>query len=370
MSLDATTGTSGINKSFASNKYFTAEQSQLSVFGLDNLAKPYTKLKPRGSGIVDVVNSMHWKNIGSTEEVPSVWVTERELKYGIWTANLLQFLEQGGNFFQGLAGDKSVDTYLQLYASEKTGFSYNFPFLLKNGDNLRNVSNEWSKASGLGDMFKGMAGSGSGSTGVKANLIGAAVGFGVGMVTPGFGFEDTYQYANTNLNELTVTFPLYNTMSLESAFDHYCFVQLFTFQNLKTRTSLMTYIPPKIYTVDTFSKGGVYMAAAFVSNFKVDSIGTTRRMKDFSGFGPSEILIPEAYKISITFRDLISQSSNIFSGAIGGSKIEVTDAGRLPDWAVKAGEQTVDFIKSTGSAISESAQNIFGGNNPPPNTSQ
>jgi hypothetical protein len=368
MSLDATTGTSGINKSFASNKFFTAEQSQLSVFGLDNLAKPYTKLKPRGSGIVDVVNSMHWKNIGSTEEVPYVWVTERELKYGIWTANLLQFLEQGTNFFQGLAGDKSVDTYLQLYASEKTGFSYNFPFLLKNGDNIRNVSNEWSKASGLGDMFKGMAGSGTGSTGVLSNLAGAAFGAGIGAITPGFGFEETYQYANTNLNELTVTFPLYNTISLESAFDHYTFVQLFTFQNLKTRTSLMTYIPPKIYTVDTFSKGGVYMAAAFVSNFKVDSIGTTRRMKDFSGFGPSEILIPEAYKISITFRDLVSQSSNIFSGSIGGSKIEVTEAGRVPEWVANAAEQGVGMIKSAGSVAVESVQGIFNGGQPPPPT--
>jgi hypothetical protein len=324
MATDLTSGI-GIGKAFSSNKFFTVDYKQMSIFGFDNLAKPYPKLTPKGGGVVDVVNTMYWKNNGSTDEVPSVWVTERELKYGMWTANLLQFIEQGTNFFSGLFGDKSVDTYLQLYASEKTGFSYNFPFLLKNGDNIRTVSNEWSKASGLGDALKGAAGAGSGAMGKYANVGGAVVGAAIGTITPGFGFEETYQYANTNLNEVTVTFPLYNTISLESAFDHYTFVQLFTFQNLKTRTSLMTYIPPKIYTVDTFSLGGVYMAAAFVSSFKIDSIGTTRKMKDFSKFGPSEILIPEAYKVSITFRDLVSQSSNIFAGAIGGSKIEVSN---------------------------------------------
>lgn len=355
-------GTSGINSSFASNKFFSAEEKRLSVFGFDNLAQPYAKLKPKGSGVVDVVNTMYWKNLGSTEEVPSVWVTERELKYGVWAANLLQFLEQGSNFFAGLAGDKAVDTYLQLYASEKTGFCYNFPFLIKNGDNIRNISNEWTKASGLGDALKGIAGSGTGSGGPISNIVGATVGAAIGMATPGFGFEETYQFGNTNLNELTVTFPLYNTISLESAFDHYSFVQLFTFQNLKTRTSLMTYIPPKIYTVDTFSLGGVYMAAACVSNFKADSIGTTRRMKDFASFGSSEILIPEAYKITITFRDLLSQSSNIFSGAIGGSKVEVTDASRFLDSTVdkaqQIGQEGINILK-------ESVNNLYGGGTTP-----
>jgi hypothetical protein len=87
----------------------------------------------------------------------------------------------------------------------------------------------------------------------------------------------------------------------------------------------MSYIPPKIYEVDAYSVGGVYMAAAIVSNFKVDSIGTTRRMTEWAGFGPKEILIPEAYRVSITFTDLLSQSSNVFAGALGGTKIKVTD---------------------------------------------
>jgi hypothetical protein len=307
----------GINNAFSRNKFFSAQEGKLNVLGLDNLGQPYTKLVPKGSGIVNVLEKMYWKNPGSNKEVPSVWVTERELLYGTWTTNLLQVWKQG----QNLIGGGSVDSYLQLYSAEKTGFAYNLPYLKGTGDNLRSVQNQWVKASGVGDLLKSVAGTSGGLGDIGAAAAGAVVG----AVSPGVGMEETKQFGNTTPFSLNVTFPLYNTISLESAFDHYCFVQLITFQNLKIRTSLLTFIPPKIYTVDTFSLGGVYMAAAYISDLKIDSIGTTRRMTDFSTFGPTEILIPEAYKISITFTDLVSPSANIFAGALGGSKIEVTN---------------------------------------------
>ena len=310
-------GSAGINRAFASNKFFTAEEQNLQVLGFTGFGSPYPKLRAKGSGVVDVVNTMIWKNYGSTDEVPVVYITERELKYGTWTANLLQVLQQARN----LANGQNVDSYLALYAAEKTGFSYNLPYLAGNDSNLRNISNTWNKANGLADLVKSYSGSSP-----NADIAGAAIGTVVGSITPGTGFEETYQFGNTSLQELTITFPLYNTVSQQAAFDHYSFVQLFTFQNLKIRTSFLTFIPPKIYTVDTYTNGGIYMAAAYVSNLKIDSIGTTRRMRDFSGFGSGEILIPEAYRVSITFTDLVSQSANIFAGTMGGNKIEVTNS--------------------------------------------
>lgn len=85
---------------------------------------------------------------------------------------------------------------------------------------------------------------------------------------------------------------------------------------------MMTYTPPKIYRIYTPSAGGYFMAACYVSDFRVDSIGTTREMKQ-DGFGSQSILIPEAYKVSITFTDLVSQSSNIFAGTMGAEKVQV-----------------------------------------------
>lgn len=323
----------GINTSFSGNSFFTAQSDQLKVLTFTGFGTPFAKLQPKGDGVVDVVNKMRWKNGGSTDEVPTVFVTERELKYGVWTANLLQFLTQFGRVLNG----QEIDSYLNLYAAEKTNFYYHFPLLLTTDDNLRTVRNQWVPANGITKMLEDKAG----TSGATTDILGAGVGALIGAVTPGFGYEETYQYHKTDTASLKVTFPLYNTIDLKSAFDHYSFVQLITFQNLKTRTSMLTYIPPKIYTVDTVSLGGVYMAAAYISELKIDSIGTVRRLKEFSPYGSQEILMPEAYKVSITFTDLVSQSSNIFAGTMGGSKIEVTG---IPERLQRAGEGFNDAI--------------------------
>jgi len=65
------------------------------------------------------------------------------------------------------------------------------------------------------------------------------------------------------------------------------------------------------------------MPLAYVSDLKIDSIGTTRRTDEI--ITGTYLLIPEAYMVSITIRELIPVSSNIFQGAMGAAdKIEVT----------------------------------------------
>lgn len=309
-------GSGGINSSFGSNKFFTASEGKNNILGAANLAQPYTILKPKGSGLVDVTNTMRWSNKTSVEEVPNIFVTEKQIEMGTWAANFLEIVRQAQNFQSG----KGIDSYAALYAARETGFWYNFPYLLKSGDNINSVGNNWGTASSVGNLINTMAGSGTGKAAKAGSFIGAAV---QGML-PGVGFEQTMQYKDSTPPSLTLNFPLYNTISQEDAFAHFSFVNLFAFQNMKTRTSLLTFLPPKIYVVDAGSIGGKYMAAAYVSEFRVDSIGTTRKLYDYAQFGPRELLIPEAYKVTITFVDLISQSSNIFGATMGGSKVNVT----------------------------------------------
>jgi hypothetical protein len=311
-------GAQGIQSAFASNNYFTAEESPALSYGASNLAQPYTILKPKGSGLVDVTNTMRWSNYTSTDEVPSVFITEKQIEMGTWAANFLEIVKQAKNVTSG----KGLDSYVSLYAASNTGFWYNMPYLLKNGDNLNAVGNTWNPASTIGDIFNSTSSGGKGT----AAKIGASVGGALNGILPGVGFEQTMQYGGSSPLSLTLSFPLYNTISQEDAFNHFSFVNLFAFQNMKTRTSLLTFLPPKIYVVDAGSIGGKYMAAAYVSEFKVDSIGTTRKLWDYAQFGPKEILIPEAYKVTITFVDLLSPSSNVFGATMGGSKIEITNA--------------------------------------------
>jgi hypothetical protein len=319
--LDA--GANGINQAM-NNPYFTAEQIDKAFLGMST---PYVNLKPKGGNSirVDVWNDMYWTTADDNEETPAIFVEEKVLQFGTWATQMANLLTETSNFAYNPATSKSftTDTFLNLYAATPTGFSYNFPWLLKSGDNIRSINNSWGESKGLGDMLGNMSGGGDSK---KGDIIGSMVGLGIQAMTPGFGFEDTKQYNSTDAQSLTITFPLYNTLDLPSAYKHFSFVQLFTFQNLKTRTSLMSFIPPKIYNVDSYAVGGIYMAAAYVSNFKVDSIGTTRAMSDWYSNGADNILMPEAYKVSITFTDLLSQSSNVFAGTMGGKKITITNA--------------------------------------------
>jgi hypothetical protein len=103
------------------------------------------------------------------------------------------------------------------------------------------------------------------------------------------------------------------------------------------------------------------MAAAYISNLKIDSIGTTRRMTDFSTFGPTEIIIPEAYKITITFTDLVSPSANIFAGTLGGSKIEVTNIDPTIQAQLRQVQNGVGgFVRGGAALAGEAAETLLG----------
>jgi hypothetical protein len=351
------TGAAGINSSMK-NKYFYAESKNSAFLGTST---PYVSLKAT-SKVVDVFNDMYWTTAYDKSETPAIYVQEKVLKYGTWATQLANILSEtskviggGQTSFNGGQPNTStshqVDTFLNLYAAEDTGFNYNFPWLLKSGDNIRNIGNDWAKTEGLAGMLGGMAGNDSDNK--KSDLLGSAIGLAMQSVTPGFGFEDTKQFSGTSEQELSISFPLYNTLDLNSAYNHFSFVNLFTFQNLKTRTSLMSFIPPKIYTVDSYAVGGIYMAAAYVASFKVDSIGTTRAMSDWYGYGADNILMPEAYKVSITFKDLLSQSSNVFAGTMGGKKVQVTNAQSLLEGA---GNLAVAPIKAAGELVTFAGQ--------------
>jgi hypothetical protein len=312
----STTDTIQLGTSFKSNRFFTvAERKSVPLLNTTTNAVP--KLVPN-SGFINIKDEFRWKNYGSTDEVPSIIAREHELEYGTWARNLKALFDYGAGTVAGLWGDGSkVDPYIQMYASTKTGFTYNFPWLLKSGDNIRTVTSTWGENATSGrirGLVEGAAGSIGGS--LAASMLGAT----------NLGFEQIQEYKETTPQSLTISFPLYNTGTVGEIYDHYCFISLFTFQNLKTRTSLMTYIAPKLYTLDSGGVGGIYWPVAYVSELKVDSIGTTRNLKDFAGFTQEGILVPEAYKVTITFKELLPQSSNIFAGSIGGKKIEVTSA--------------------------------------------
>jgi len=307
---------------FSSNKFAKAS-SKSTTFGKINISNSYSILEPGGgSGIIDILNKFKWKNWGSAGEVPSIYAEERSLSYGVFTNSILSLIEQGKNVLT----NEGLDIYSKLYQSEPTGFNYVFPYLLGDGSNIKTISNQWIQVgSGITEMVNGMSGTSKTDEKNKfvANLVGAGINFAAGSFSPGWGMEELFQFNNTARQSLPISFPLYNTGDIEDIYSNLSFINLFSYQNLKNRTSMMTYLPPKIYAVDAKALGGIYMPVSYVSDFKVDSIGTTRRMSELKKYGISTTLIPEAYRISITFTELLPQSANIFLGALGGKKVNV-----------------------------------------------
>jgi hypothetical protein len=281
------------------------------------------KLIPKGVGTVDIVNQHRWCNPSTNfDEVPRIIAVESRLTYGAWTQNFAIAL----GLLTNIAKDKKTDPYLSLYASDPTHcFKYAFPWLLKDGDNINSVKNSWGELDNIASTFGGDD---------LGKVVGSGLAAVIGSRSPGVGFEPIYEFKETSHKEITIKFPLYNTYSVEDAWKNYSFVSLFTFQNLKTRTTFATYLPPCIYSLKAVGLGGFNMPVAVVSDLTIDSIGTTRSLSNYNGAGGLPILVPEAYKVSITFKELLPQSSNIFGETLGSNSVTVvvnnSSAGLLP----------------------------------------
>ena len=266
----------------------------------------FPHVQPGSSGgSIDIIRDFRWKNNKtsgrSISEVPSIMLTEYTLGYGKWQTKLSNLFN---NIINNTTG--STDPYGQLYSGLATKFVYKLPYLLKDGSTLKGkTDNTWSEFK-LEDIPL------VGDTLSKASKLGE-------KIITGFGFENTGNYSETKKRSVVIEFPLYNTMDIGDTIKNYEFISLFGMQNLKIRTSFLTYIPPKIYSVESTGRGGVYMPAAYVSSYDVRSIGATREIQ----IGGNTHLIPEAYKVSITLTELIQESANIMQGSLGGSKTQL-----------------------------------------------
>lgn len=289
----------------------------------------FTYPKARATGPINIKKDFPWCNPAANKsEVPSIYAKEFELSWGQTMTNLQRFVQGSAQ----IASGKFSDPYLTMYSAKPTGFNYCFPHLLKGGSNLRNIQNSWNNKDDFSIPDK-VIGAIGGALGVN-NMVKTAENI-ISGVLPGGGLEKTEKYQETASQTVTVSFPLYNTTDVKSAFKNYCFCLLFAFQNLKTRTTFMSYIPPKLYTLSNPYGGGIYMPVAVVDNYTVESIGTTRVLKDHmsDGLTNAPILIPEAYKVTISFREIITPSANILLGAMGGKQVSVMNADAYADIA-------------------------------------
>ena len=256
--------------------------------------------------------------------------------------------------------NRTLNAYTGLYAIEPTGWKYIMPFLTD--ANMTSPQNQWGEPSGqaaaaLGKFGEAIMGSGttpeagvaqategevaSGateSTDAKGADIAALIGkitgktikagvAGVDLalaLTPGAKLAEAPKSFNgTNMDQVTVSFYLYNTQNFEQIKQNWEFCYLFTYQNLPNRKGVNLLDPPCLYKV--LIPGYKQLPLCYVSDLKVENVGGVRLVDidndllidqvDKHISSPSVKMIPEAYKISISFSSVLYNTRNIFSFA-------------------------------------------------------
>lgn len=278
-------------------RFFSISEGTTEIAGV---TFKWPDIKPSGTAI-DIINDFAWKHSITNQavsDVPDIFVNEFSLPYGKWMQNIANVFTN----VTAMTNGKAIDPYVSLYTGVPTGFSYRFPYIVTPGGSLKgSIKNSWEEI----DILKTLANIGKGWD-LPSKAVQVVEDF-----YGGFGYEKLQSFKSTGKRSITVTFPLYNTVNIKNTIDNFWFVNLFALQNLKVRTTFLTYIPPKIYEVQSSSLGSAYMPAAYVEDYNVYSIGATRQINIEGAYH----LIPEAYKVEIKFTDLMDPSTNIEAGS-------------------------------------------------------
>jgi hypothetical protein len=302
---------------------------------------------------INVVTGFQWTRSKYREEVPRITLKELRVK-GLQQLNYYYNLAMiGVNTLTGNTGDIS-DPYGALYDTEPTKFLYTLPFYNTTSTSSKQTWQEKvppdadyvGALSSAADIAKPLT---TRLLSTAATVLGGPVGraaviasslmgsskrrlsttmstaanigvkaVGALMGSPYAGIEQPMYFAGTPKNSYVVSFPLFNTDSVAEIRKNYDFIKLFQYQNLMTRTSVATYLPPVIYKSMAHEghNSSLGMRFFYVSDFTVNNLGALRSMN----IGSSNMIpVPEAYQVNITLTEMIANSRNLYASVMASS---------------------------------------------------
>lgn len=235
-------------------------------------------------------------------------------------SNLQKGFNSVGSFFQGFVNtfgndngltDNSTSQWLRmlngLYTLNSTQFEYIFPYF----------ENRAMDASPRFANFDAVLRTEVGKK-IASGVMGKAQELSdiTALSQPGVYIEQPQlmDISSAGSSDVTVTFPLLNTLSFEGAVKNYQLLWLLAFQNKPYRESKTVASPAKVYRV--YIPGIKYMHFAHISNLSVDFLGVRRTvripMPTVAGT-PNQVnvVMPDAYKVSITFKSLTTDMGNL-----------------------------------------------------------
>lgn len=230
-----------------------------------------------------------------------------------------------------------MSPYDILYTTLDTGFKYTLPFL---EDNYMSHINDFGDATvnySGGGIMAGVASAMSGLTKATASLNLDKV------IAPGRLIEQPKAFTFTGREKsYTVKFPLLNTMSYADIVRNWQFLFLLSYQNTPNRINRDMIDPPCIY--ESLIPGVWYSKYSAITDLTVDFVGARREMgveikyRDVysSGGGTAPAVskevvtvIPDAYLVSITVKELFAETQNFKYRMLGESMQDRITTGDL-----------------------------------------
>jgi len=240
-----------------------------------------------------------------------------------------------------------------------SGFKYAFPlfspeqFSLNNSwekkDILDTVIDFQKRGFGLLSKFAGRAGSyftGSGLAGAAGRGVTGGIQEGSNIMqalpdiikqvkmlqmqtqNPAVGLFDPPQiWQGSTPRQYSFSFYLYNIQPTNNTLSdvnklikrnwELCYI--LTYQNSLNKANFFKGYVPVFYEV--FIPGVHYCKASYMSNIQISNVGNVRRLKlDIDDGVPTDVNIPDAYKIDITMQDLLMPSKNLYDSVTSYTK--------------------------------------------------
>jgi hypothetical protein len=294
-----------------------------------------------------VIGAGIYKGIDSLPFSQQALALETRVGYGVFKTAQVIASGVGGYYGQealvnGIAawtGSSYLTPYKSLYPATPTGNVYELPYL--NVENFTGSAGVWGKVdlNRLQTGFSQLANASAnlvpdllfGSAGAESNFASYVKAGGeilkglqnaaqleFALTQPGASVETIKKFTPKDEGDtISVVFYLYNTGTIQDINDNWDFLYYLTYQNLPNRKSLNRLDPPCVYEVDV--PGYKRFPIAVIESVNVVNEGTTRMIDLDTGAMASATsggrvkVIPEAFKVSITFKSLLTSTQNLFA---------------------------------------------------------
>lgn len=314
-------------------------------------------LEPVGSGLVDVINDFQWtlSPKDARIDVPTIYLTEYQQNVGqlissiIYYSKVTQSISTGESGF--ITGPKDPsEIYRYKYFAIPTGFKYRFPYFSSAHTSRTSdfgYEDGQSPFNGLMNLGTSIAQYGGYRGGLLPgrNFIGevfgvipnvaSAVGGALNSLLPGkLTLENPQSWTGTEESTYSVTFDLFNTGTIDDVKNNRNLCHILRTQQSPFRRNFAITDPVCIY--DVFIPDICHLPAACMTNLEISNLGNTRQVELD---GSTKRIIPEAYRIKMTFESLFMPSRNIMGGI---------DTGKLVS-AIEDSTAATEYIKGLSS---------------------